>query len=236
MARTERLTPARLRTPRAAAVAGICFSVLLAIALVLVRASVPSESVDAGAWMAQSGRRAAVTLALQLVPFAGISFLWFMGVVRDRIGQHEDRFFATVFLGSGLLFVGMLFVAAAVAGGLLMDPFLEAGEPPSAATWGLGRRITFTVLNVYAFRMGAVFIISTATIGLRTRTIPRWLAWSGYVAALVLLFGVGLSGWVSLLLPAWVFVLSVNILLTRLRAGPGAEVEAGEPSTDVPTA
>jgi hypothetical protein len=117
-----------------------------------------------------------------------------------------------------------------------MDPAIEAGETPSAATWGLGRRITFTMLNVYAFRMGAVFVISTATIGLRTRTIPRWLAWSGNVVALVLLLGVGFSGWVSLLLPAWVFVLSVNILLTRLRAGPDAEVEAGEPGTDAPTA
>lgn len=33
---------------------------------------------------------------------AGIAFLWFIGVIRDRSGAHEDRFFATVFLGSGL--------------------------------------------------------------------------------------------------------------------------------------
>ena len=58
-------------------------------------------------------------LALNLVPFAGIAFLWFMGVVRDRLGSNEDRFFATVFLGSGLLFLAMLFTSAAIAGGLI---------------------------------------------------------------------------------------------------------------------
>ncbi len=57
-----------------------------------------------------------MAVSLNLVPFAGIAFLWFIGVLRDRIGEREDRFFATVFLGSGLLFVAMMFVAVAVAG------------------------------------------------------------------------------------------------------------------------
>ncbi|HEV2239744.1 MAG TPA: hypothetical protein VGR98_01765, partial [Streptosporangiaceae bacterium] len=105
-----------LRTPRAAAVAGIVFSLLLIFMLVVLRISTPGDPGAAGTWLSDSGRRALVAVALNLVPFAGIAFLWFIGVVRDRIGRHEDRFFATVFLGSGLLFVGMLFVAAAVGG------------------------------------------------------------------------------------------------------------------------
>ena len=48
-------------------------------------------------------------------PFAGITFLWFVAVVRDQVGEREDRFFATVFLGSAILFVALLFVALAVA-------------------------------------------------------------------------------------------------------------------------
>ena len=59
-----------------------------------------------------------MAIALNLVPFAGIAFLWFIGVLRDRIGEREDRFFATVFLGSGLLFVAMIFVAAGIGGAL----------------------------------------------------------------------------------------------------------------------
>jgi hypothetical protein len=114
-----------LRTPRAAAVAGIVFSVLLAAAFVLLRLSVPADPRVAGTWLTDPGRRTAVAIALNLVPFAGVAFLWFIGVLRDRIGEREDRFFATVFLGSGLLFVAMLFVAAAVAGGL----FAAASRP-----------------------------------------------------------------------------------------------------------
>ncbi|HYB42914.1 MAG TPA: hypothetical protein VEL75_14150, partial [Candidatus Methylomirabilis sp.] len=105
--------PRALRTPRAAAIAGVLFALLLTTALVLVRLAAPADPADAAAWL-EAGRRHLVILALNLVPFAGIAFLWFIGVVRDRIGQHEDRFFASVFLGSGLLFVSMLFVASAV--------------------------------------------------------------------------------------------------------------------------
>ena len=58
-------------------------------------------------------------LAALLMPFAGISFLWFIGVVRDGLGRYEDRFFASVFLGSGLLFLAMLFASSAVGAGLV---------------------------------------------------------------------------------------------------------------------
>jgi len=204
---------ARLRTPSAAAVAGILFSFLLATALILIRLSVPSGDELDSAWLSDPTKRGAVRLALALVPFAGIAFLWFMGVIRDRIGDREDRFFATVFLGSGLLFVGMLFVAAAAAGGLLADPAIEATGSPDPALWDLERRITFTLLNIYAIRMGAVFIISTTTIGVRTGFLPRWLAVAGLAGAVVLLVGVNVSSWVNLIMPAWALALSIDILV-----------------------
>src|SRR5690349_15745640 len=109
----------QLRTPRAAAVAGIIFAVLLITALTLLRVSAPPSPGIAGTWLTDSAHRAAVAIGLNLVPFAGIAFLWFMGVLRDRIGEREDRFFGTVFLGSGLLFVGMLFVGAAAGGAVV---------------------------------------------------------------------------------------------------------------------
>jgi hypothetical protein len=119
VAQDIKITRDSLRTPRAAAIAGIVFAVLLGTALVLVRIAVPAHPRDAPAWLDDQWRKNAVVLALNLVPFAGLAFLWFVGVVRDRIGAAEDRFFATVFLGTGLLFVAMLFAAGAVAGGLI---------------------------------------------------------------------------------------------------------------------
>lgn len=217
-----------LRTPRAAAVAGIVFSVLLISALVLLRLSVPAHPAVAGGWLTDSRRRAAVAIALNLVPFAGIAFLWFIGVVRDRIGAREDRFFATVFLGSGILFVGMIFVAAAVAGGLLASAASLRSGPATAGTLAQGRNVTGILLNVYAMRMAAVFTLTTVNIARRTEIVSRWLAVAGFAVALVLLVGVGISAWVELLFPAWILALSVDILA----AGPG--VSAGTASAAAP--
>ena len=200
----------QLRTPRAAAVAGVIFSVFLIVALVLLRVSVPANPAVPGSWLTDSRRRAAVVIALNLIPFAGIAFLWFIGVLRDRIGQREDRFFATVFLGSGLLFVGMLFVAAAFGGGLIAD---VASGAPSAANLTLGRHVTSILLNVYAMRMAAVFTLTTVNIARRTRIVSRWLMVAGLVTALVLLIGIGISPWVELLFPAWILTLSIEFLI-----------------------
>lgn len=201
-----------LRTPRAAAIAGILFALLLTAALVLVRVAAPPDSGDTGAWLTDPSSRRLVGLALNLVPFAGIAFLWFIGVVRDRIGQREDRFFATVFLGSGLLFVGMLFVATAIAAGLLAGAAVGTGAPNE---WG--HRTVVIVLNTYAMRMAAVFTISTATIGLRTGFMPRWIGFSGYAVALVLFLAIGITPWVRLLFPLWILLLSLDTLAESLR-------------------
>jgi hypothetical protein len=208
-----------LRTPRAAAVAGIAFSVLLISSLALLRVSVPANPAVPGAWLTDSGKRAAVTIGLNLIPFAGIAFLWFIGVIRDRIGTHEDRFFATVFLGSGLLFVAMMFVAAAFAGGLLAD--MSSSAPPGADILVLGRNVTSLLLNVYSMRMAAVFTLTTVTIARRTKIVSRWLTIAGLATALVLLIGIGISAWVELLFPAWILAISIDILAAGRRASSG---------------
>jgi len=206
-----------IRTPRAAALAGIAFSLLFAVALVLVRTAVPADPDDAEQWLSDGSRHDAVLLGLGLVPFAGIAFLWFVGVVRDRIGEAEDRFFATAFLGSGLLFVGMIFAASAVAGGLIAAAEQNADRLLSSGAWELGRETTYELMVVYAMRMAAVCVLAISTILLRTRLAPRWLVASGYAIAVVLLLTVGSFAWVELLFPAWVLALSVYVLVTSFR-------------------
>lgn len=215
MSTKEPLTRPRLRTPRAAAIAGIVFSVLLGAAIILARLSVPPAQADSGL-LTSPHDRTTTAIALNLVPFAGIAFLWFIGVVRDRVGQHEDRFFASVFLGSGLLFVAMLFVASAVASAVILDSAVRL----SPAAWALGRRVSYGLLNVYAMRMAAVFAISTATIAMRTKIIPRWLGITGYTVGAVLLVAVDALPWLELAFPLWTLLLSVRILIAGLQA-PG---------------
>jgi len=224
------ITGSGLRTPRAAGVAGILFSVLLGVALVLIIVSQPPDPAKPGAWLSDPARRGSLVVALNLVPFAGIAFLWFIGVVRDRIGQLEDRFFATVFLGSGLLFVAMLFAGAAFAGGLAAEAAAGSAAASTPATLDIARRITSLLLRLYAMRMAAVFTMSAATITLRTRVVPRWIGIAGIAVAVVLLVSVGLSLWVELLFPAWILLLSVDILRTGLRRSAGASATAIAPS------
>ena len=218
--RQDAETRAALRTPRSAAVAGIVFSVLLICSLVLLKLSAPGNPAVPGGWLADPARRRAVAIALNLVPFAGIAFLWFIGVIRDRIGAREDRFFATVFLGSGLLFVGMLFVAAAVAGGLIAGASGAHVSAAGASTLALGRHVTSLLLNVYAMRMAAVFSLSLVTIARRTKIVSGWLVPAGLVTALILAVAVGFTDWVELLFPAWILALSVDILVATRRPQP----------------
>ena len=211
-----------LRTPRAAGVAGILFALLLGSAMVLLRVSTPAASSDPGTWLTDPHRRGTFTVAMGLIPFAGIAFLWFMGVVRDHIGEKEDRFIATVFMGSGLLFVAMLFVGAAVAGAIAASFAGGTGSLVPADTLNLQRRITHLLLNVFALRMAAVFVISTTTIAFRTGILPKWLGVSGYAVALILLVTSGNVPWVNLVFPLWTLALSIEILVTApRRAGQG---------------
>jgi hypothetical protein len=209
---------ARLKAPRAGAVAGIVFSTLFIISLVLIRISVPADPQDAGTWLSGGGKT--ISLALNLLPFAGIAFLWFVGVLRDRIGAYEDRFFATVFLGSGLLFLAMLFAASAVAGGIIMVYGAAPGKLMESGIYTFGRTVAYQIMNVYAVKMAGVFMITTCTLAIRTGIFPRWMAFLGYGLALLLLLSSGYLSWAPLVFPMWALLISVHILLANLKPQP----------------
>lgn len=201
-----------LSTPRAAGLAGILFAALMATAIVLARIALP-EGGGADQVQVTPGQRDAVTTALELVPFAGIAFLWFMGALREHSGEAEDRFVATVFLGSGLVFVASLFGAAAAAGTVL-----DADQPQE-----FGRHFAYTLLTTYGMRMAAVFAFATSTIGRRLGVFPRPLVLTGYLAGVVLLVAGSSLPWSELVFPAWAVVVSVYILRSgRLRPRPAA--------------
>jgi hypothetical protein len=215
------LTRQALRTPRAAAIAGIVFAVLFTTSMGLMRLSIPEDlAADTYTWLQTHSRF--VRLGLSLVPFVGIAFLWFMGVVRDRLGDYEDQFFSTVFFGSGLLFLAMIFSSAALAGGLVSAHALDPDALAASGVITFGRTVIYTITNVYAIRMAGVFMLSLGTIWVRTRVMPRALVVMTYLLALVLLLVINLSLWVIMIFPAWVFAISTYILIVSLR---GARTE-----------
>jgi hypothetical protein len=207
---TPGLTAPVWRTRRSAAVAGIVFALLLLVAMTLVRLAL--SDADPESLRENAARREQIRLGLHLVPFAGIAFIWFIGVVRDQIGAMEDRLFSTVFLGSGLLFVAMMFVGAVNTATLIT--LLERPRTDTEI-WLFGRDFTQSLISVYAMRMAAVFTLSVSTLGLRVAAFPRWVAFAGYAAAIVLLVSAGEHKWTQLVFPVWVLVLSVVILVTK---------------------
>jgi len=189
----------------------VLFALLFGAVLVLMRTALPDGEQLGAQWVA--GSKGRLRVAIVLMPFAGIAFLWFIGVVRDGLGALEDKFFATVFIGSGLLFLGMIFVSTTVGAGLLASrEFLgEDGQRTEVAAFG--QELLTALSNTYALRMAAVFMISLATIWLRTALMPRWLVVVSYLAALCLLVASDTTSWITVAFPVWVLVVSVLMLV-----------------------
>ncbi|MEU2713105.1 hypothetical protein [Streptomyces sp. NPDC007205] len=211
-----------LETPGVAGLAGVVFALLLSATIVLLRLGIPegADAVTAGGFT-DAGRRDALHAALVLVPFAGIFFLWFVGAVRAYVGAAEDKFLATVFLGSGLVFTATMFGAAAVVQAVLAVGH-PTGTAPDLSTWDFGRHFAYTLMTEYATRMAAVFVSSLSMIGHRLGVLPRWLSILGFLTALTLLFAASNVPWAELVFPAWSLLLSLYVIAAGGRSGAPA--------------
>ena len=208
-------TPEGLKTPRAAAVAGILFSVLLLSATFLLLQTLRLDPRDPGDWL--KGQTWKVALALNLIPFAGIAFLWFMGVLRDRLGSQENKLFATVFMGSGLLFVGLLFGSASAIGAILVVHTALPQELAGSVTFVLARALAYHLTSVYGLKMAGVFLLTASTILIRTGITARWTAILGYAAAAFILIGSHLVDWTFVIFPIWVLIVSADVLIREYK-------------------
>jgi hypothetical protein len=200
-----------LSTPPAAALAGVLSAVLLGATIILIRTRMPEGLDNSTSWLNRG--QGGIATAVALMPFAGITFLWFIAVVRDGFGSYEDKFFASVFLGSGLLFVAMMFVATAAGAALVASnrQIVDAGAHVEVVNFG--KMIVLSASKTYAVRMAAVFMISLATIWLRTGLMPRWLVALSYLVALTVLVASDVSMWITLTFPVWMLVVSALLLI-----------------------
>jgi hypothetical protein len=220
MADIQEVVADELRTPRAAALAGIIFALVFGFIVLLLRPAIPS-STHGGGWILRPSHRHTLKLAIQLMPFAGIAFLWFIGVIRTRLGDREDKLFATAFLGSGLLFIAMLFAATGIVGGLLsLYSGTHTASPESTL---LAVTVARFLIGTLGFRMAAVFTLVVTNLGLRTGVIPRWLVVLGFFVAAALFLVPPHIFWIALLFPVWVLLLSLHILVASFLPHPGAE-------------
>ncbi|MCU0717642.1 MAG: hypothetical protein MUD03_16095 [Pirellula sp.] len=140
-----------------------------------------------------------------------------MATLRNHIGVLEDKFFATVFLGSGLLFVAMLFVAVAASEGII-NTFADADlSVAQSESYRFARAMAYALTFSFGMRMAAVFMFVTSTIGLRTSVLSPSVSLIGFAFGIVLLTVVTHFAWIALLFPLWVLVVSIDVLLARIQ-------------------
>lgn len=210
----QRLIRASLDSPRAAGVAGIIFSVLLLISLGILGSIGRMDAIT----VSQDRLRAiagTAQLAITLIPFAGIAFLWFTGVIRDQLGALEDKLFSTVFYGSAILFIAMLFLWAATFSALLA--ISTEITPVEADILAYGMALSNRVADDYSTRMAGVYMLSVGTIWIRTHIVRRWLIIVTYVMALGFILLAGSIPGIRYAFPGWVLVVSAYTLYNNYR-------------------
>ncbi len=209
--------PKWLRSIEAAAVAGLVFAVTSTISLILLNVppdlSGPNSEITA--WYSDAANRASLTTGLSLSIVSAVSFLWFVAVIRRRVGDREDRFFATVFLGSGVLLTGVMLTGTAALASLAVTIDLADGRVPDASTLAVMSGFGNTLLLVVLLRIQAVFVVSTSTLALRSSAFSRWLSYLGYGIALVMFFMPILTDPAGLAFPIWVAILSIALLVRQ---------------------
>ena len=124
-----------------------------------------------------------------------------MGVVRNSLGNLKDQFFATVLLSSGLVCVAMMFIGGVVGSAAIRILASGSGVSLASGTYDLARAEVDTITTIYATKMPGVFIVSTSTIFMQTRVVPRWMAVLGYTLDLVLLLSAGSVNWLATVFP-----------------------------------
>ena len=223
----EKLVRREVRSPRSAALAGILFSLLMGASMILLRrgAIVDPTEID-NEWL--DAQLSVATAVLVLVPFAGIAFLWFTGVLRDLLGALEDKFFATVFFGSGIILVVLMFVWASAYGALFGTYQVVGGESNDFDIFIYAAAFANQIMGSYMLRMASVYMLSIGSLWTRAAVVPRWLSILTFVVALGFLVFAGVLRVARFFFPAWVFLVSVYILVQNFRRKKDEEEQSAE--------
>jgi len=213
---TRKLVRHEIRSPRAAAVAGIVFSLLMSAIMILTFPFARNRPGDVTGELLEAWSGTA-SLVLTLVPFAGIAFLWFTGVIRDRLRDREDRFFGTIFFGSGIILVGLWFTWGAVFGAIMATRTAIAAESAASSVYVFALGLMNEIIGDFTLRMAGVYMTAIASLWTRARIMPRWLTITTYILALGFLAAAPRVREARFIFPAWVFVVSVYVLALAYR-------------------
>jgi hypothetical protein len=193
--------PTRHPGSKLAAVAGIASALSFFVGTAIL--NVPTKATDSELvrWWSSSSHQLDALISMIAFTLAGLLFLVFLAYLRTRLLTSEggDGTLTTIVFSAGLLFVGMLFLAATARGVIsfaIKSPIRQ--QPlPSADLLRYLPQISYVVLGLCGLLSAALAMVVTSVLAFRTGVFGRWLAWLGLVcaaalvAANVVLIGVG---------------------------------------------
>lgn len=216
-------------TVEGAALVGILSMLTLVAARLLSRQTPsPSSKVEIlEEWYSDSGHQRMMVTALNLTVISAIAFLWFIAVIRRRVGERENRFFGTVFMGSAVLLcaswitASYLYTAPALSGYLF-------GVLPDRSDIAVWQAAGLTADSVIGTRLEAVLIMSTTTVARLSGAFERPFIVVGYTVGVVMMLAPLPNEIFVWIFPLWVAAVSSMMLIRRHRFPGPVRPSAGD--------
>ncbi|QEO14539.1 hypothetical protein FLP10_08995 [Agromyces intestinalis] len=165
-------------------------------------------------WYGDPGNRATVEFGLSVGVLGMVSFLWFIAVIRRRLAEREDKFYATVFLGSGIVFAILATTAAVCAAAPTLVARFGGEESLNDSTVALAHGLWFGLWGISASRFAGVFMMVTSTLALRFEALPVWLARIGQGLGVLLTITGAFAGPLDFLFSTWLALVSITLLFS----------------------
>jgi hypothetical protein len=203
-----------VRSIEAAAAAGILFGVAASasFAILVGLPGFDATERDIVEFYGDSSQQDRAILGLDLMVLAIVGLLWFIAVIRNRMGDREPKLFSTVFFGSGIIVaIGLLVGAATFASPSILAE--GTGRVPELEVVTSMRALGITIFIGVVSKIQAMFVLSTGTLGLRTGIFSRWLVVLTVVVGLGLFINVTFFTAGFYMFPAWVVIVSIELLV-----------------------
>jgi hypothetical protein len=196
-----------------APVSGIVFVVLFIVGMSLINLPDGDDSAQKiASFYNDKGDRAQTIIASYLLVLAGVFFFWFLGSLRSRLLAVENApgRLTSIAFGGGLVFVAMLMAAAACFMTVAADITFGDEKFVSVDAARLLPELGYPILLIGGLFAAIAMVDAASVLIVRTGVLPRWIGWTGFVVAVLLLFGAFFLPVIALLL--WVLIVSVAML------------------------
>lgn len=197
-------------------VLGAAFSILFLLSLWLL-SSVPRPRDGDQAFedfYSSDERRKVVIVGLYLLPLSAVAFIWFLAALRQWVAKTwpiDRQIIGTVQLLSGFAFITLALASAAAS--VIPAAAIELSDQPLDPA--LARQFPLygnALLLIFGIRMSAMFVMTTANMGLKSGALPKWFAYLSFLLAVILFLSYSLSIWLVVGFPVWIFALGILII------------------------